>query len=633
MSIIPNKLLWFSYPALCLIASVLAGCGGNDGSTSAKDTPVSITITPASASLAKGSSVGLKAIADFADGKVSDISASAQWTSADPAIATVDATSGLATGIAPGTVTIMASLNGSLNASAQINITAATLTAIHVASNAGTVSQEEITTFTALGSYSDNTSVDISKQVIWNSSHGAVARIDSHGIATGISAGDSLITARLGKVVSNAATLTVAYSLRGNLSGLIPGNNIALTNNQGDRIVLNSNGAFSFPSRLASGAIYKLSISSHPAGQPCSHLYGVGKVQRTRTPAFSVFCGLPVRGEMSRMASLTNARRDHTTTLLTDGRVLAVGGVGVKENLAGTELYDPATGNWLATGSLASARRGHTATLLHDGSVLVAGGLGASFSRLDNADLYDAKTGKWTVTGHLATARSQHTATLLPDGKVLVMGGVGPLGTGTLTSAELYDPSTRQWKTTGNLNTARSQHTAILLPDGKVLVSGGVGAAQTGTLASTEVYDPVAGSWTATGSLNTARSQHSITLLPSGFVLVAGGIGSAGNLASAELFNPNTGRWTPTANLASMRYLHTATLLPTGKVLVTGGVGANGGQLASSEVFDPETARWYATGNLITERTQHTATLLSDGKLLLSGGTGKSVLADNELYW
>src|SRR5207302_1595113 len=91
------------------------------------------------------------------------------------------------------------------------------------------------------------------------------------------------------------------------------------------------------------------------------------------------------------------------------------------------------------TANLNTARREHTATLLPNGKVLVAGGY--NFSFLTSAELYDPASGTngtWTATGVLNTARTNHTATLLPNGKVLVAGGFNGL---YLTSAELYDPA------------------------------------------------------------------------------------------------------------------------------------------------------------------------------------------------
>ena len=50
----------------------------------------------------------------------------------------------------------------------------------------------------------------------------------------------------------------------------------------------------------------------------------------------------------------------HTMTVLSDGRVLAVGG-GSKA----TEIYDPSTGLWSkAADTIEDHRQGHTATLL-----------------------------------------------------------------------------------------------------------------------------------------------------------------------------------------------------------------------------------------------------------------------------
>ena len=80
------------------------------------------------------------------------------------------------------------------------------------------------------------------------------------------------------------------------------------------------------------------------------------------------------------------------------------------------------TTTWTGTGPMATVRRNHTATLLFNGKVLIAGGLSGPNS-LNTAELYDPSTGMVTPTGSMATARFGHTATLLPNEKVLIAGG------------------------------------------------------------------------------------------------------------------------------------------------------------------------------------------------------------------
>ena len=262
----------------------------------------------------------------------------------------------------------------------------------------------------------------------------------------------------------------------------------------------------------------------------------------------------PRTGTWSATGSMTTPRAVHTATLLADGKVLVAGAEHADDNfgypepfargiLASTELYDPSTGKWTATGSMVTARTAQVAALLTDGKVLVVGGIGplspTEHGLLASAELYDPATGKWTATGGLTTARAYYgsPATILKDGRVLLTGGDGP-GDPTLASAELYDPRSGTWTPTGSMITARDGFTTTLLADGKVLVTAGIGVYGELILTSAEIYDPSSGTWTAAASLITARWGHTATLLHDGRVLVTSGTNDdSGPSSSAELYD------------------------------------------------------------------------------------------------
>ena len=262
--------------------------------------------------------------------------------------------------------------------------------------------------------------------------------------------------------------------------------------------------------------------------------------------------------------NLNTSRYGHTATLLASGKVLVAGGGGCDQSspniricsaitLSSAELYDPNTGTWSYTGNLNVGRTRHTATLLSNGKVLVVGGEAGADQVTNTSELYDPATETWSSTGQTHCAGTGHTATLLANGKVLVAGSFG--GIGSCNIAELYDPATGNWRTTGSLNTGRALHTATLLPSGKVLVAGGLELVD--SLNSAELYDPGTETWSITGNFNTGRSYHSAILLPSGKVLVAGGeghIGDASNpIRSAELYDSASGTWRVTGNLITAR--------------------------------------------------------------------------------
>jgi phosphatidylserine/phosphatidylglycerophosphate/cardiolipin synthase-like enzyme len=188
-------------------------------------------------------------------------------------------------------------------------------------------------------------------------------------------------------------------------------------------------------------------------------------------------------GAWSATAPLTTGRSNHTATRLLDGRVLVVGGIKNGSStgyLNSAQIFDPAAngglGGWTDTGSMGKARKDHTATLLPDGRVLVAGGFNMTDFTMRYAEIFDPAAGggvgAWSATGPLGTGRYSHTATRLADGKVLVAGGYVS-GGASPTSCELYDPATGIWSATDALDNGRRIHTATRLLDGRVLAAGG----------------------------------------------------------------------------------------------------------------------------------------------------------------
>ena len=337
--------------------------------------------------------------------------------------------------------------------------------------------------------------------------------------------------------------------------------------------------------------------------------------------------------------------------LLQDGTVLVAGGADATASaIPDTAVFTPATGagEWRAKDPLHTPRQLHTLTLLTDGKVLAAGGLNGT-AGLRTAEVYDPGTGKWTVTGPLETARWGHSATLLADGSVLVAGGRAARaggGTTALWSAERYAPGHGgEWHTVAAMTDARTGHTAVLLAGGVVLVAGGVaptGAADDAALAFCELYTPgegdAPGQWTPTGNLLHARHHHRATPLSDKTVLVTGGTapGSPGaapfdpfSRRTVERYDLDTGKWTERAEMPSGRAFHRAVAFGQGQVLVAGGSASDRDEAGyrSAFVYDVAGNEWTPAAGLTTGRWSFAATALSDDRVLVAGGVVRSGLA------
>jgi uncharacterized protein YjlB len=169
----------------------------------------SIAVTPAfPADLGVGASLQLAALGTYADGTTADITAKVTWTSSNTAVAAIFA-NGAVTGEGSGSANIMAALSGITSPGLKLTVKAVSSILVTPAASPRNLDVGASQQFTAIGTYSNGASADISSQVNWLSSNTQVATIYANGLATGIAAGSAGITATLGGVTSPATTLAV----------------------------------------------------------------------------------------------------------------------------------------------------------------------------------------------------------------------------------------------------------------------------------------------------------------------------------------------------------------------------------------------------------------------------------------
>lgn len=118
------------------------------------------------------------------------------WSSSDVSIATIDANSGIATGVAPGSVTITATSEG-VAGTASLTVTPVPVATVTVSPASQVIVEGEVTTTPFTATLKDAGGNTLTGRVVtWSSSDVGIATIDaSSGVATGVAPGTVTITA------------------------------------------------------------------------------------------------------------------------------------------------------------------------------------------------------------------------------------------------------------------------------------------------------------------------------------------------------------------------------------------------------------------------------------------------------
>lgn len=319
-----------------------------------------------------------------------------------------------------------------------------------------------------------------------------------------------------------------------------------------------------------------------------------------------------------------------TATKLQDGTVLICGGYGVEKStrkflffgpkkakvdtLKSAFIFDPANDSFTRVGDLGESRKDHSATLLRDGRVLITGGYNDSVWKKHKTqaafEIYDPQTKTFTKdSGTLGIggfkskeSRMAHTATAIEGGNGVLLTGGNHYEGGWLFGA--FKPKLKMNKgsevvrdankttSAGDLNDPRMHHAAAGLAGDKVLVAGGQNAQA--VVGSLELFDPATGQWTNAGSLSAARTSCAVTTDAfKGNALIVGGHDGNGESNAVDAFDAATGTVTSQGTLATPRNGCTVETLNDGRVLVIGGLtggvtslqSLDGQALASCEAY------------------------------------------------
>ncbi|MFA6016152.1 MAG: ice-binding family protein [Gallionellaceae bacterium] len=188
----------------------------------------SISIAPVAPSIAQSAApLQFVATASYSDGTTAVVDAT--WVSADPAVATIVGSTGVATPIAGGASLITATFSG-YSATTTLTVNSATLSSIAVTPTASSIASAGSTQqFVATATFSDSTTAVV--PATWTSASDAVATISIGGLATSVASGTSLITASFGGQ-SNTANLTVTAATLSSIAVTPTPKTIALGSNQ-----------------------------------------------------------------------------------------------------------------------------------------------------------------------------------------------------------------------------------------------------------------------------------------------------------------------------------------------------------------------------------------------------------------
>jgi Domain of unknown function (DUF1929)/Bacterial Ig-like domain (group 2) len=563
---------------LCLaVLFSISGCQ-QPTTTSKLDTKQSISITPNPATTDVGTTLGFSAIVRDQNNNPLNPQPALRWSSSDPTLASIDETSGIASGIRVGLVNIAVEgpgFNSSVELKVCQNACQPETASISISPNPAVISLGRQLALNANAKDTNGNVLNPQPGIQWTSSDPKTVSISNAGMATGLKIGSANITASVStgsgtvqgslRVEVGAAANSKAH-LEGQWSGIKPWPTLAI----------------------------------HATLMPDGSLETWGW---RRTDPFN-------KSKPTTLTDRWNPSSDeHSTTsetntdlfgagheLLEDGRLFVAGGsnptldewVGITDiNLFSSVSGGSVSGGsvsggsgWTAGNSMDLPRWYPSVTAMPNGEVLVTSGTTDKHTGNYLNEVFTPSSNTWrTLTG--ADRRPGRTENFVmpnypfmhvaADGRVFYAGPTPATAYLTTSGIGKWQDGERQSQTL-----VRTYGSSVQFDTDKILVMGGSPEDVEADSSAVILNMAQNGKASQTGAMASARRNLNATVLPDGTVLATGGNTLNNNLGqmprTAELWNPNTGKWTVLAEQQIPRPYHAVgLLLPDATVFTAGG--------------------------------------------------------------
>ncbi len=406
-----------------------------------------------------------------------------------------------------------------------------------------------------------------------------------------------------GNVTDVTVTCSVAaLKVGGQVVGLA-GQGLALQNEGGDDLSISKNGAFTFPTPIASGAPFDVKVKSQPWGpvQTCTVSGGSGTSGNVDVTSVVVNCG--------------------TNSYTAGGTVTGLGGALVLQNEGHSDLTVTANGSFAFSPQASGTPYSVTIKTQPSSPVqvcTVTNGSGTVTNASVTSIGISCDTTTFTLGGTVVGDP--------PAGLHLLNGGV-QLPVSLVTAGPFTSTARILSGAKYSLSTAVSSGSGL-----NCSITNATGTVTNADVANVIITCPHAG-WVSRAPMPTARAGVAATVGNDTRIYVLGGFGAGGQpLATAEAYTPSDDTWTKLPNMPTARTFLGAATGADGRIYAIGG-GFGETALPTVEIYTPSTNTWSTGVPLAASAVRIAASMGPDGNIYAFGRDRMQVLTPGGTAW